>query len=231
MTLNWQLVQLGSTGEDVKSVQYLVTAHGHPTAVDGNFGPLTKTAVQAFQTSRGLTADGEVGNQTWPQLIVQVQSGSNGEAVKAVQSQIHGRGDGGVIAIDGVFGPETDNAVRGFQQFLGVTVDGIVGPVTWNAFVDGYLAAADPSIAAKNVFKAWTEHSQPEARKDATPVAVGELFTQSFSPADGWTFEECQGAAGHTFCSWRRSNGRELRIGVQNAISAPFYVADQAQFT
>jgi hypothetical protein len=41
----------------------------------------------------------------------------------------------------------------------------------------------------------------------------------------------CQGALGHTFCSWKRSNARELRIGVMNAVEGPYYVADQAQFT
>ena len=102
----------GIHGEDVKTVQYLVTAQGHPTGVDGDFGPLTKTAVQAFQSSRGLGADGVVGPQTWPELIIQVQQGSNGDAVRAVQSQIHGRGDGAQIAIDGTFGPDTNDAVR-----------------------------------------------------------------------------------------------------------------------
>jgi hypothetical protein len=35
-----------------------------PGSVDGNYGPATKTAVQAFQKSAGLTADGEAGSST-----------------------------------------------------------------------------------------------------------------------------------------------------------------------
>ena len=54
MALTWPLEQEGSKGEDVKTVQYLVTAQGHPTGVDGVFGPLTRAAVEAFQSSRGL---------------------------------------------------------------------------------------------------------------------------------------------------------------------------------
>ena len=100
MALTWPLEQEGSTGEDVRTVQYLVTAQGHPTGVDGEFGPLTKAAVQAFQSSRGLGADGIVGPQTWPQLIIEVQQGSTGDAVRAVQSQIHSRGDGPYYAAD-----------------------------------------------------------------------------------------------------------------------------------
>jgi peptidoglycan hydrolase-like protein with peptidoglycan-binding domain len=34
-------------------------------------------------------------------------------------------------AIDGVFGPRTENAVKAFQQAREIPVDGIVGRVTW----------------------------------------------------------------------------------------------------
>ena len=231
MALTWPLEQQGSTGENVRTVQYLVTAQGHPTAVDGVFGPATKTAVEAFQSSRGLSADGIVGAQTWPQLIIQVQQGSNGDAVRAVQSQMHSRGGGAAIAVDGVFGSMTNDAVRAFQALLGLSVDGIVGPQTWNHLVNGYLAAPDPQTAAKDVFSAWEANNRGQAALNATPTGVNEVFAQSFSAADGWSFEGCQGAAGHTFCSWKRSNGHELRIGVMNAVQGPFFVADQAQFT
>ena len=232
MALVWPPEQQGSTGENVRTVQYLVTAQGHPTAVDGVFGPATKTAVEAFQSSRGLSADGIVGPQTWPQLIIQVQQGSKGDAVSAAQSQIHSRGDGAAqITVDGSFGPVTNDAVRAFQTLVGLSVDGIVGLQTWNHLVNGYLAAPDPQTAAKNVFSAWEAHNRDQAAKNATPAAVNQVFAQSFSAADGWSFEGCQGALGHTFCSWKRSNGHELRIGVINAVEGPYYVADQAQFT
>jgi peptidoglycan hydrolase-like protein with peptidoglycan-binding domain len=232
MALIWPLEQEGSKGEDVKTVQYLVTAHGHPTGVDGVFGPATKAAVQAFQSSHGLAADGIVGQQTWPQLIIQVQQGNNGDAVRAVQSQIHSRGDGASqITTDGIFGPVTNDAVRAFQMLLGLPADGIVGQQTWNHLVNGYLTAPDPQTAAQDVFSAWEANDQDQAAINATPAAVNEIFAQSFSPADGWSFEGCQGALGHTFCSWRRSDGRELRIGVLNALEGPYFVADQAQFT
>ncbi len=65
MALTWPPEQ-GSAGEDVRTVQYPVTAQDHPTEVDGDFGPLTKAAVQAVHSSRGLGADGIVGPQTWP---------------------------------------------------------------------------------------------------------------------------------------------------------------------
>jgi len=231
MALTWPLEQEGSKGEDVSTVQYLVTAHGHATAVDGIFGPLTKAAVEAFQSSRGLTADGIVGPQTWPQLIIEVQQGSTGDAVRAVQSQIHSRGDGAnQVAIDGIFGPITNGAVRAFQELLGLAVDGIVGPQTYIHLVNGYLAAPSANAAADDVFSAWEADNRDQAAKNATPAAVTQLFAQTFSPADGWTFEGFLGAAGSIYGTWKRSNGHELTISVIDGAEGGYFAADKAQF-
>jgi hypothetical protein len=51
---------------------------------------------------------------------------------------------------------------------------------------------------------------------------VNEIFAQSFSSGGGWSFEGCQGALGHTFRNWKRSNSHELRIGVIHAVEGPF---------
>jgi peptidoglycan hydrolase-like protein with peptidoglycan-binding domain len=36
-----------------------------------------------------------------------------------------------------VFGPNTERAVKDFQQGAGLAADGIVGPLTWAALPDG----------------------------------------------------------------------------------------------
>src|SRR3954471_20111386 len=72
----WPVVRSGSNGHPIKTLQYLLQARGHSTAVDGAFGPNTEAAVKAFQASRGLTADGVVGPVTWAALVVQVKKGS-----------------------------------------------------------------------------------------------------------------------------------------------------------
>jgi len=37
------------------------------------------------------------------------------------------------VSPDGVFGPDAEAAVRGFQRSAGLVADGIVGPKTWDA--------------------------------------------------------------------------------------------------
>jgi peptidoglycan hydrolase-like protein with peptidoglycan-binding domain len=195
--------------------------------VDGVFGPLTRAAVQSFQTAHGLASDGIVGNATWPALIIQVAQGSTGDAVRAVQSQVAARI--GTFAVDGIFGPNTDDVVRHFQGDLGLTVDGIVGPQTWNALVNSALGSTDAADAAQALFSAWTHGDQVAARKNATPDAVAALFARTWSPSDGWTFAGCEGAAGHVFCTWTRPGGR-LVLRANNNAGAPFFFVDAVTF-
>jgi len=35
------------------------------------------------------------------------------------------------VAVDGIFGPKTESAVKAFQKKVKIGVDGIVGPKTW----------------------------------------------------------------------------------------------------
>jgi len=59
----------GATGEDVRTLQGALVARHFTVAVDGAFGPATKTALQAFQRSAGLAVDGTTGPKTWPKLL------------------------------------------------------------------------------------------------------------------------------------------------------------------
>ena len=138
------LVRRGDRVFPVRPLQQLLCGHGHPASVDGIFGPRTEAAVRAFQASKSLAADGIVGPATWSRLVVQVQRGSSGDAVRAVQEVIkfhdQSDGEGTPVHIDGVFGARTDHFVRGFQTAVGTASDGIVGPITWPALVSGMLA-------------------------------------------------------------------------------------------
>jgi len=50
--------------------QALKNAGIYDGKVDGNVGPKTKKAIEAFQTQNGLKADGKVGRKTWKALSV-----------------------------------------------------------------------------------------------------------------------------------------------------------------
>jgi len=67
-----------------------------------------------------------------------VRKGDRDHPVKTLQHLLRARGHN--VAVDGIFGPNTDAAVRAFQQQKGLAVDGIVGPVTWRALVSGMLS-------------------------------------------------------------------------------------------
>lgn len=55
-----------------------------------------------------------------------IKQGSRGEDVKTLQKLLN-------ITADGIFGKNTDAAVRAYQKAHGLTADGIVGPHTWES--------------------------------------------------------------------------------------------------
>jgi hypothetical protein len=66
------LLRQGASGEDVATVQGLLCARGHPVIIDKSYGPVTRSAVTAFQHAAGFTGadlDGAVGPKTWPKLL------------------------------------------------------------------------------------------------------------------------------------------------------------------
>jgi len=129
----WSVVAVGASGAVVKGIQYLLRAQGHQLAADGAFGPITKAAVSALQTAKGLTADGVVGPVTWPYLVVPSAMGSTGEEVRAVQQfgLLRSPGDT-LLAVDGKFGPATKERIEFFQESWGLTLDGVAGRETWS---------------------------------------------------------------------------------------------------
>ena len=66
-------------------------------------------------------------NQALPVL----RRGSSGEAVRRLQRSLVLGKLLPNTGIDGSFGPVTEQAVRSFQQAVGIGVDGVVGPQTW----------------------------------------------------------------------------------------------------
>jgi len=61
-----------------------------------------------------------------------IKLGDTGDDVKRLQRVFARAKVLGPADVDGVFGRNTDVAVKDFQQSNGLTADGIVGPITWS---------------------------------------------------------------------------------------------------
>lgn len=120
----------GDKGDEVKQLQEALVINGFTTAkADGNFGPGTKTAVEACQqylnetTNAGYTVDGIADPMLLEQLLdselpigsLELKKGSKGANVKRMQRRLIGLGflEG---SIDGNFGGGTASAISYFQR-------------------------------------------------------------------------------------------------------------------
>ncbi|HYH28134.1 MAG TPA: N-acetylmuramoyl-L-alanine amidase, partial [Actinomycetota bacterium] len=140
-------IRPGDRGDEVADVQTRLASLGHvvdPREVASReFGPSTEAAIRAFQQERSLLVDALVGPATWQELVEASYSlgdralylrspAMRGDDVRALQDRLDVLGfDPG--RSDGIFGAQTDSAVRDFQRNVGMQVDGIVGATTIEA--------------------------------------------------------------------------------------------------
>jgi murein DD-endopeptidase MepM/ murein hydrolase activator NlpD len=126
-------VSIGQSGSNVSTIQYLLRHRGCSVPATGTFGPTTESQVKAFQRTIPTQDNGVVGSITWPKLIVQLDYGAQGEAVKALQVQL--RKHGYQVLVDGSYASYTRTAVVNFKQKVGLSSSSLVGPQTWQALV------------------------------------------------------------------------------------------------
>jgi peptidoglycan hydrolase-like protein with peptidoglycan-binding domain len=129
---------LGSNGLDVTALQHLLRARGHTIPANGVFGGSTQAAVAGFQKAAGVAVTGVADTDTWQQLVPQLRDGSTGEAVIALQKQLNGKRKAD-LAVSGSFDAGTRNAVRTFQEHMGLSVTGVVNVSTWRNLLWHYL--------------------------------------------------------------------------------------------
>jgi peptidoglycan hydrolase-like protein with peptidoglycan-binding domain len=156
-----QLVGLrpGALGGAVEALQQRLLDLGVQVrgGVDGIFGPATANSLKAFQTQRGLNADGVVDAATAQALnaapaaaapvadespAVEVVAdgrvgfavyGEKGQRVTELQSALVAAGVTLRGGVDGDFGAATASAVMSFQRSAGLGVTGVVNQATADA--------------------------------------------------------------------------------------------------
>ena len=73
-----------------------------------------------------------------------LRNGSSGEAVRELQVALQETGHN-PGPIDGVFGAQTEAAVKAFQEDRGIGVDGVVGLITWRN-IDEFAEFDEPVL-------------------------------------------------------------------------------------
>ncbi len=96
----------------------------------GALAALTVGPTAGIASGAGTSAANPEPATTTEHVIV-LTEGSEGRQVQLLQQAL------GNVGVDGVFGPETEEAVKSFQARNGLTVDGIVGPQTSAALRGG----------------------------------------------------------------------------------------------
>lgn len=160
-TEGYILLKEGASGIEVRKLQARLAELGYYSGgTDGLYGSSTTDAVKAFQRANGLSSDGQAGVQTQTKLYsanaVYASSpvttadpnatrtltlGMTGNDVYALQQRlIELRYLNGVP--DGVFGEETQTALKAFQKNNGLTVDGNAGSSTQKRLYGSAKAAS-----------------------------------------------------------------------------------------
>ena len=194
-----------------------------PLEITGTFDTVTENSVKSFQDLYSLSPTGIVDSETWAALIImlidmlsvvngEVYSltgeypgyvlgpGSAGPAVKELQFYINAIGERycevDYLNIDGFFGPETEAAVKDFQEAFGVTVTGIVDQETWDIIYNFYLEATGRATSKikiwvfdediNKMFIYYRALSEPMPYSSGTTLLVREFRGSSQSPTI-WT--------------------------------------------
>lgn len=87
--------------------------------------------VQRNADSSAATDSGGAANAKKPAKPEILRYGSRGESVRRLQEALNQYGGMAELKVDGIMGPLTTQAVRGFQRLHPLDVDGTVGPETW----------------------------------------------------------------------------------------------------
>lgn len=192
--------------------------------ITGTFNANTKIAVQEFQDLFSLPVTGVVDAETWATMQTVVERllsasagqmevppsgdypgyvlglGSAGPAVSALQYFILAIGERfcavDFIDEDGWFGPQTEQAVKDFQEAFGLPVTGVVDEATWDVIVGFYYDAINRTTSKIKIlvydgytnrfYTFYRELTEPMPYSTGRTLLVREFRGSSKSPTI-WT--------------------------------------------
>lgn len=145
-------------------------------AVDGIFGPGTRNALEEFQRVYGLDVTGETNIPTWDRLYREyigilsslpagffgsttipyqgrvLVVGIQGDDVRALQEYLNFIANTYTqipkVAVDGIFGSQTQAAVSVYKSIFGLDPSPIVSASTWDSITSTYRDLYDGSLAS-----------------------------------------------------------------------------------
>ena len=139
----------GDRGAAVRELQQQLNSNGlFPAAIDGVYGSATTRAVRQFQRIRGLEVSGIADDETLDELGIDldrltvglshpdhgfingdsITPTSSSEDIRTLQRVL--RMFGFDLDTDGVYGAQTEQAVRAYERTAGLPVDGIADQTT-----------------------------------------------------------------------------------------------------
>ena len=200
-----------NAGPKVASIQVALKRFGlYNATVDGVRGPVTRAAITRFQRRRGLSVDGVVGPQTRaafgkrgrPALGSRtMKQGDRGWDVASLQYMLARRGypPG---AIDAVFGPATDQAVRNFQGAYGLSADGLAGPATLAAVRSGSASRGTTTPVANGPVRILRPVAGPIGDGFGAPRSGGRRHAGLDFPVAAGTRVGAAGVGVTEFAGW-----------------------------
>lgn len=175
-----------SQGPSVAELQTLLREAGiYSGSITGFYGEETEAAVRQFQSSAGLSVDGIAGQQTIAALRSTSASsdddqppslnpGLDADQVRRLQEDLASLGYYTGSA-DGVYGSQTEAAVREFQAAAQLTVDGIAGANT-RAVLEQQTETASVSSPAAAIPDEFSPEPSPSVSTPSPAVSAAPTF-------------------------------------------------------
>eukprot|EP00736_Rhodelphis_marinus_P001433 Rmarinus@m.18424 len=182
--LCWRCLAVSTRGVLVTALQYLLHGWGYISTgeVTGVFERRTRAAVMRFQARHSLRVDGVVGPVTWCLMLPQqLRIGDNGYFVMALQALLRHVGYR-ALKIDGVFEPQTQNAVIELHRRSGGHTWGAPPPPPSSSFPPASTtspAAAKDKIASDSIVMTHGIRKEDSGRPDFPPGATVELTSST----------------------------------------------------